>query len=427
MASYETLPLAPARRSEALPDRYQRVRAQTLDICEPLHTEDFVVQSMPDASPAKWHLAHTSWFFEQFVLKPNDHGYRPFQERFEYLFNSYYQTVGPMHQRAQRGLLTRPTVEEVLQYRAYVDEHMQRLLQHRDASERIGNVVILGLNHEQQHQELMFTDLKHLLSCNPLLPAYRTGASRIAPCVAEPSRFVPFEGGVVEIGATGKHFCFDNEMPRHRVVVEPYSLADRLVTNAEYLEFVREGGYRRPDFWLSDGWATVTSEQWSRPLYWSESLDAEFTLAGLQSLDPASPVGHLSYYEADAYARWAGARLPTEAEWELAAANLAVAGNLLGNVKESALHPQPATSSSRLRQMYGDVWEWTASPYVPYPGFRAAAGAIGEYNGKFMCNQLVLRGGSCVTPEDHVRATYRNFFYPQARWQFMGARLARHQ
>jgi ergothioneine biosynthesis protein EgtB len=424
MATAETL-TPTHRRTESLLDRYLRVRATSLQICEPLEIEDYVVQSMPDCSPAKWHLAHTSWFFEHFLLKPYSPQYRAFSESFSYLFNSYYQTVGPMHQRPRRGLLTRPTVAEVVQYRKHVDEHMQRLLDREEFADRLGDLVTLGMNHEQQHQELMLTDLKHLFFNNPLLPAYRDTSTQVMPCESEASRFVSFEGGIHEIGATGKHFCFDNETPRHRVLIEPYALADRLVTNGEYLEFIRDGGYRRADFWLSDGWSMVTSEDWTRPLYWSEPLDAEFTLAGMQPLDPAAPVCHLSYYEADAYARWAGARLPTEAEWELAVGATAVSGNLLEDVKQAALHPQPASGVSRLRQVYGDVWEWTASAYTPYPGYRAPSGAIGEYNGKFMCNQLVLRGGSCVTPADHVRATYRNFFYPHARWQFMGLRLAR--
>lgn len=410
-------------RSEPLAGRYGRTRDTSLAICQPLEIEDYVVQSMPDASPAKWHLAHTSWFFEQFLLKPMQPGYQAFQAGFEYLFNSYYQAVGPMHQRPERGLLTRPTVKEVIAYRQHVDEHMSRLLDQRRDDDRIVPLVTLGLNHEQQHQELLLTDIKHLLSRNPLLPAY----SRKPPPAAEvrtsaPMRFHSFEGGVREIGASGKHFCFDNETPRHRTLVEPYALGDRLVTNGEYLEFVRDGGYRRAEFWLSDGWSTVSQGSWVRPFYWTPGFDAEFTLRGLQPLDEAAPVSHLSFYEADAFARWAGARLPTEAEWELAAEPLPVRGNLL---KTDVLRPLPAGDQPGMKQMFGDLWEWTASPYVAYPGYQPLAGALGEYNGKFMCNQLVLRGGSCATPADHVRATYRNFFYAQARWQFMGVRLAR--
>ncbi|MGH8176611.1 MAG: ergothioneine biosynthesis protein EgtB [Steroidobacter sp.] len=401
--------------------RYSAVRSTTTAICAPLATEDYVVQSMADTSPAKWHLAHTSWFFEQFILKALAPGYRVFNPRYEYLFNSYYQTVGRMHERPQRGLLTRPTVNEVLEYREHVDAHMSQLLQTRSDDDKLRALTTLGLNHEQQHQELLLTDIKHLFACNPLQPAYRERPAGES-IYSAPLRFISFDGGVREIGASGKHFCFDNETPRHGVLVEPYALADRLVTNGEYLEFVRDGGYRRHEFWLSDGWSLVTKEAWVRPIYWADTLDAEFTLSGLQTLDPATPVSHLSYYEADAFARWAGARLPTEAEWELAAATLAVHGNLLDR---DVLHPRAADEPPGLKQMFGDVWEWTASPYMAYPGYRPLSGALGEYNGKFMCNQLVLRGGSCVTPADHVRATYRNFFYPQARWQFTGVRLAR--
>jgi ergothioneine biosynthesis protein EgtB len=412
------------RSPEPLACRYSRIRETSLAICKPLEVEDYVVQSMPDASPAKWHLAHTSWFFEQFLLKPMLPNYAPFRAGFEFLFNSYYQAVGPMHQRPERGLLTRPTVKEVFAYRRHVDEAMLKLLDLKGEDDgQLNPLVKLGLNHEQQHPELMFTDIKHLLSRNPLMPEYTT---KPAPAVevrtSAPMQFHEFEGGVREIGATGKHFCFDNETPRHRTLLEPYALGDRLVTNGEYLEFVRDGGYRRAEFWLSDGWSTINQEGWTRPFYWTPSLDAEFTLRGLQPLDEHAPVCHLSYYEADAYARWAKARLPTEAEWELAAESLPVRGNLL---RTDALRPLPAGDQPGMKQMFGDVWEWTASPYVAYPGYRPVAGALGEYNGKFMCNQLVLRGGSCVTPADHVRATYRNFFYPQARWQFMGVRLAR--
>jgi ergothioneine biosynthesis protein EgtB len=410
-----------SRSPEPLPSRYRRVRSLSPAICEPLQTEDYVVQSMPDASPAKWHLAHTSWFFEQFLLRQFMSGYRVFHPRFEYLFNSYYQTVGPMHQRPQRGQLTRPTVREVMSYRAHVDEHMQKLIDTRPDDDRVVSLTMLGLNHEQQHQELLLTDIKHLFSCNPLLPAYREQPPRASGSVG-PIHFLSFEGGVRDIGASGKHFCFDNELPRHRTLVEPYALADRLVTNGEYLEFIRDGGYRRPEFWLSDGWSTVVREGWTRPIYWAESLDGEFTLHGLQPLRTAAPVCHVSFYEADAFARWAGARLPSEAEWELAAESLPVIGNLLNT---GALHPVAAGVQPGMKQMFGDVWEWTASPYSAYPGYQPPPGALGEYNGKFMCNQLVLRGGSCATPADHIRASYRNFFYADARWQFMGVRLAR--
>lgn len=420
-APQPVLVLPEVRPAEALAARYSHVRRVSLEICEPLATEDYVVQSMPDASPAKWHLAHTSWFFEQFLLKPLLTGYRPFHPDFEYLFNSYYQTVGRMHERPQRGLLTRPTVDEVRLYRQHVDEHMQKLFRVRPDDEKLLSVATLGMNHEQQHQELMFTDVKHLFSRNPLLPAYKTGHEE-SNDVAAPMHFISFDGGIREIGASGKHFCFDNELPRHRTLVEPYALADRLVTNGEYLEFIRDGGYRRPEFWLSDGWSTVQREGWTRPIYWAESLDREFTLHGQQLLRIATPVCHVSFYEADAFARWAGARLPSEAEWELAAESLPVIGNMLN---AGTLHPTAAGVQPGMKQMFGDVWEWTSSPYVAYPGYQPPPGALGEYNGKFMCNQLVLRGGSCITPADHIRASYRNFFYADARWQFMGMRLAR--
>ncbi len=421
MAAVEAATQVEVRGTESLGDRYRRVRAATTALCEPLEPEDFVVQSMPDASPAKWHLAHTTWFFEQFLLKPYLPGYRLFQAQFQYLFNSYYESVGPMHTRADRGLLTRPTVREVFAYRDHVDRYMDKFFERLGEDERLASTIELGLNHEQQHQELLLMDLKHLFSRNPTQPVYRDrmqmGTSEVMPM-----RFHTFDGGVQEIGATGKHFCFDNELPRHRVFTESFALADRLVVNSEYREFVRDGGYRRPGLWLSDGWATLKREGWTQPQYWSESLDSEFTLAGVQPLDPATPVSHLSYYEADAFARWAQMRLPTEAEWEIAASSLAVQGNFLD---DGVLHPVPAGHADHLHQVFGDLWEWTASPYAAYPGFRPLGGALGEYNGKFMCNQFVLRGGCCVTPREHVRATYRNFFYPHSRWQFAGVRLAR--
>ncbi len=421
MATAQTPPAAMTHPGELTASAFAHTRAMSRAICEPLEIEDFVVQSMPDASPIKWHLAHTSWFFEQFILKPQLRDYAVLDPRYEYLFNSYYQAVGPMHQRPARGLLTRPTVKDVLRYREHVDEHMTELLLQRADDEHVHTLATLGIHHEQQHQELMLTDLKHALSRNPLQPCYRTRRTDSVPGTPGPMRFQNFEGGIREIGAVGKEFCFDNELPRHRVLVEPYALGDRLVTNAEYLEFVRDGGYRRPEFWLSDGWNTVANEAWTQPLYWDETLAAEFTLAGRQAIDPAAPVSHISFYEAEAFARWAGARLPTEAEWELAAANLPIAGNLLDLGR---LHPQ-SPSDDGSTQMFGDVWEWTASPYIGYPGYRPLPGALGEYNGKFMCNQWVLRGGSCATPASHIRASYRNFFPPHIRWQFAGLRLAR--
>jgi ergothioneine biosynthesis protein EgtB len=401
--------------------RYLQVRAESMRLAEPLTAEDCAAQSMPDASPAKWHLAHTTWFFEQFVLRPHAPGYRVFDQDFEYLFNSYYDAVGERHPRSERGLLTRPPLARIVDYRAHVDERMQRLLADGDAAAAVAE---LGLNHEQQHQELMLTDVKHLFSRNVLEPAYRRDPAAEAGAAYECARtgWSYHAGGMRETGADpDSGFCFDNETPRHRVWVDPYRLAHRPVTNGEFREFVRDGSYDQPLLWLSDGWSTARREGWRRPLYWSEGLDSEFTLGGRRDLDPDAPVCHVSYYEADAYARWAGARLPTEVEWELAAADQQVAGNLLGS---GSLHPRPARERGTLAQLFGDVWEWTASPYVAYPGFVAAKGALGEYNGKFMCNQMVLRGGSCATPAGHVRASYRNFFPPQARWQFSGLRLA---
>ncbi len=423
-------PATLALEAQTPADRYRQVRAATLALCSRLAPEDYVAQSMPDASPAKWHLAHTSWFFEEFVLRRAIGDYRFYDERFRYLFNSYYNTVGPAHSRPQRGLLSRPTVLQVVAYRNHIDERLSALLRSEALPQELTQVVTLGLHHEQQHQELLLTDIKHLFSCNPLLPAYAepavaTEAAVRQPRCAPPLSYIPVDGGLVEIGHADAGFCFDNELPRHRVYVAPYQLASRAVTNGEFLEFVRAGGYATPAHWLSDGWATVQRENWSRPLYWSESLQQEFTLTGLRELDPHAPVCHVSYYEADAFARWAGMRLPTEFEWETAAALGAGAGNFLDN---GLWHPSAATAAAAaaqpLAQMFGDVWEWTQSAYAPYPGYRPFTGSLGEYNGKFMVNQLVLRGGSCATPRSHIRATYRNFFNPAARWQFSGLRLA---
>lgn len=403
---------------------FRDTRKQSLSLCATLEFEDYVVQSMSDASPIKWHLAHTTWFFEHFVLKAFHTKYRVFDPKFEYLFNSYYESIGVMHPRAQRGLLTRPTVAEVLRYRESVDEQIQNLLYVRPDEPELHRLIVLGLNHEQQHQELMLTDIKHAFSINPLLPAYQKRGDKIDEKRNAPElHFVAFDGGIKAVGATNDDFCFDNETPRHRVLIEPFSLANRLVTNSEYTAFVRTGGYRRADLWLAEGWRMVNTESWSHPLYWQHSLESEFTLHGVQALHPDAPVSHLSYYEADAFARWAGMRLPTEFEWEIAAAHAPVRGNLLSS---GNLHPISAASpSTTLTQLFGDVWEWTASAYAPYPGYVTEPGAIGEYNGKFMCNQMVLRGGSCVTPDEHVRATYRNYFAVAARWQFSGVRLAR--
>ncbi len=414
--------IRPDYGQESLPLHYSRVRAQTVALCESLEPEDFVVQSMPDVSPTKWHLAHTTWFFERFLLGERLDDYVAFNDGYHYLFNSYYYTVGQMHSRPKRGLLSRPTVREIMNYRRHVDEAMNRLLAERGGDPELAFLVSLGLNHEQQHQELMLTDIKHVLSCNPLKPALTDGLK--TPRRGEPPamRWVPGRHGLQAIGAAGDGFCFDNETPRHETLLQPHDIGSRLVTNREYREFINDGGYRHADLWLSDGWATVQEKRWDRPLYWSEDLQSEFTLAGEREIDPGAPVCHASYYEADAYARWAAARLPTEAEWECAAAGVEPRGNLMDS---GYWQPVADTRKDGLRQLFGDVWEWTASSYGPYPGFRPLAGSLGEYNGKFMCNQMVVRGGSAVTASDHIRATYRSFFYPDARWQYLGFRLAR--
>jgi ergothioneine biosynthesis protein EgtB len=408
-------------KREPLGERFERIRQLSLDIIAPLQIEDMVVQSMPDASPTRWHLAHTTWFFEHFVLAEYLPRHRPFRRGWEYLFNSYYYSVGEMHRRPERGLLSRPGVAEILEYRQYVDQEMLALIPGLPSDEQARFRVELGLNHEQQHQELMLTDIKHALSRNPLLPAYRADLGP-APVSAEPQTYQRFEGGVAEFGSEAPPFCFDNESPRHDALLPNFQIASRPVTNAEFRAFVRDGGYGSPDLWLSDGWAWVQQRKIVRPMYWSEDLEAEYSLMGEIALDEHRPVCHLNYYEADAFARWAGARLPTEFEWEHAARNAPVSGNLL---ELDTLHPGGASDSEPVRRLFGDVWEWTASPYSAYPGFKPLSGSLGEYNGKFMCNQLVLRGGSCVTPADHIRPSYRNFFQPDARWQFSGLRLAR--
>ncbi len=382
---------------------------------------------MPDASPVKWHLAHTTWFFETFLLKSFVKDYAEFDPAYGYLFNSYYDTLGARHPRVQRGLLTRPAMGDVLAYRRHVDAALLRRLDDGKVDKEALALIELGLHHERQHQELLLTDVKHLLSLNPLQPAYRTDLAALPQVTTMPLRFVDFDEGRVEIGIdSGNSFSFDNEQPRHRHWQMPFALAERPVSNAEFRAFIEDGGYRRPMLWLSEGFAQVQAQAWQRPLYWSEDLRSSFTLGGLQPLDDAAPVCHVSFYEADAYARWAGARLPTEQEWEAAASAHPVMGNF---VEADALQPQAVACSHAapppLQQLFGDVWEWTGSAYRPYPGFRASEGAVGEYNGKFMINQMVLRGGSCATAADHVRASYRNFFPPDARWQFAGLRLAR--
>ncbi len=399
------------------------MRETSLGICAPLSVEDHSLQPIPDASPAKWHLAHTTWFFETFLLGAQN-GYYPFHPAFRNLFNSYYNAVGDRPLRALRHTLSRPGLDEVHAYRSYVDDAIVHMLTTEPAPELVA-LITLGINHEQQHQELIVTDVKNGLWTNPLRPALRsTQESRNARGSSVPARqWSSFPEGIYSVGFAGEGFAFDNETPRHNVYLEGFRLASRLVTNGDYLDFMRDDAYGTANLWLSDGWDCVCNNQWSAPLYW-EQRDGDwwhYTVEGMRPVDLSEPVCHVSYYEADAFARWAGARLPTEFEWEVAARSCRVAGNLL---ESGLLHPRAAEVSEPLSQMFGDVWEWTASAYVPYPGFKPAAGAVGEYNGKFMCNQMVLRGGSCATPLSHVRATYRNFFPPHVRWQFMGLRLA---
>ena len=405
------LPAAVRGVRSALADRYAQVRAHSLALAAPLSAEDHCVQSMPDASPTKWHLAHTSWFFEAVVLAAHAPGYRPFDARWSHLFNSYYEALGSRHPRSQRGLLTRPALAEVHAYRAHVDEAMQALIASADdaAWAAAGSLVELGLQHEQQHQELILTDILHALWCNPLLPAYEAHEAHALRLAPPPLRWVQGPEGAVRIGHGGAGFAFDNETPLHPQWLQPYRIADRLVTCGEFAAFIEAGGYRTPSLWLSDGWALVQSQQWGAPLYWIAPGDSRapaaqwqvFGLHGVRPLDAAAPVSHLSFHEAAAYAQWAGGRLPTEAEWEAVAAQ------------------------GGARELHGQAWQWTRSSYDPYPGYRPWAGAIGEYNGKFMVGQVVLRGSSSATPPGHARNTYRNFFPPAARWQFSGLRLAK--
>jgi ergothioneine biosynthesis protein EgtB len=407
-----------------LPGSFSEVRATTERLAAPLSPEDQTVQSMADVSPTKWHRAHVTWFFETFVLGPHVPGYRPYDDSYSYIFNSYYEALGQRHPRSERGLISRPGVAEVACYREFVDHAMQHLLS-GELGSRVHELITLGLHHEQQHQELLLMDIKHVLSRNPMLPAYAPpidAEQRDRPAPPKAS-WIEHDGGVVEIGHTGEGFGFDNEFPRHRTYLSPFGLADRPVTCGEWLSFMEDGGYERPEFWLSDGWAVVRTQGWDSPLYWfrdDESPDEwqQFTLSGVRPVDPDEPVCHISYYEADAFAHWTGKRLPTEAEWETVASRDAEGDNFLG---PDAPHPRPAVTTNALM---GDVWEWTSSSYTPYPGFRAAPGAVGEYNGKFMVSQYVLRGGCCATPPGHTRSTYRNFFPPGARWAFSGLRLA---
>jgi ergothioneine biosynthesis protein EgtB len=419
-------------RGELL-NRYREVREKSEEICAPLLAEDYVVQPMADVSPPKWHLAHTTWFFEQLVLLRFMDGYRRFDERFEYLFNSYYETFGARAPRNMRGTFSRPSAEEVYKYRAHVDRHFEILCDSVPAERfsDLAGLVELGLHHEQQHQELLLTDIKYIFATNPLRPVYRATEGDSSPGKPTPARMIGFEGGLVPVGAADGAFAYDNERPSHKVFLYDFAITSRLVTCGEFLEFIEDGGYSNPLLWLSDGWDLATTSGWKSPLYW-EHGDGEWqmmTLSGPRRLNPNEPVAHVSYYESDAFARWAGKRLPTEFEWETAAATLNGSMTCANLLESGRLHPVPCPgganrAGTELMQMFGDVWEWTASAYMPYPGYRREAGALGEYNGKFMCNQMVLRGGSCVTPRSHIRPTYRNFFPPDKRWQFTGIRLA---
>ncbi len=418
-------------QTNALPGReelithYNKIRKFTETLCKPLETEDYVIQSMPDVSPTKWHLGHTSWFFEAFVLDNADSNYKSIHPLYTYLFNSYYIQIGERWERPNRGLLSRPTVNDIYEYRKFVDENVIEFIQNCDEKfyKEYAPIIEIGLNHEQQHQELLLADIKHVLSFNPLNPVYTEREIKSSSNVPE-IKWIDFEEGIFKIGHSGKGFCYDNETPKHKEFIYPFRIANRLVTNSEYIEFIEDGGYKNAPLWLSDGWATVENEFWKAPLYW-EKKDGEwwnFTLNGFRKVNPAEPVTHISYYEADAFASWKDAHLPTEAEWEVAAGDLQFKGNF---VETLSFHPVPLQSKDGLNQMYGDVWEWTRSSYSPYPGYKTLSGALGEYNGKFMSSQMVLRGGSCVTSETHIRNTYRNFFPPHSRWQFMGIRLAK--
>ncbi|HET8609468.1 MAG TPA: ergothioneine biosynthesis protein EgtB [Burkholderiales bacterium] len=404
-------------------NRFAAVRGRTEALCESLEIDDFQVQSTIEVSPPKWHLAHVTWFFETFLLSEFAHNYRPFHPRFKYLFNSYYQTVGRFHPRPERSVLSRPTVAEIFGYREHVNREVSRLIRNlgEEPWPEFASCLELGLHHEQQHQELLLMDIKHNFAANPLRPVYHD-APAANHAASVPLDWIGYAGGVHEIGHDGDGFAFDNETPRHPVLLQDYRLASRPVTNGEFMEFVRCGGYSDSRYWLSDGWALIQQRGWQAPLYWERDNGGwlEMTLAGVRPLQPAEPVCHVSFYEADAYARWAGKRLPNEVELEVAAGAQPVDGNF---VEAGLMHPRPAQDADD-RQWYGDVWEWTSSSYGPYPGFHALAGSLGEYNGKFMCNQMVLRGGCCVTPQSHMRASYRNFFYPADRWPFTGIRLA---
>jgi len=418
------IPVPAAPSTDSLRERYQTVRAFSHELCETLKKEDYVVQTMADVSPTKWHLAHTSWFFETFILKPAKEGYAPLNSQYEYLFNSYYNTVGSQFCRPKRGTLSRPDVDDVFAYRAYVDKHMNAFFEEESKLDQdLRDVIELGLHHEQQHQELMLTDIKHVFASNPLYPALHE-KQELGDIVPPPMEWRAFEEGIHRIGHDGDGFAFDNEGPRHNELVPAFAIGSRLITNGEFMEFIEDGGYTTPNLWLSDAWALLKEVKWDAPLYWAKKDGRwmHYTLHGAEPVDPNEPVTHVSFYEADAFARWSGARLPTEGEWETASEQAAGMGNF---VESKRFHPAPLSGcGAGIQQMFGDTWEWTGSPYRPYPGYQPAAGALGEYNGKFMCNQMVLRGGSCGTSATHIRPTYRNFFPPNARWQFTGIRLA---
>ena len=423
--SLSNIVLAEPRRGTeptSLHDRLMETRRLSLALARPLSDEDQVVQANDDASPTKWHLAHTTWFFEAFVLPQFLPGYQLFDESFGYCFNSYYEAVGPRHPRPMRGLLTRPTADQVRAYRAHVDEALERLFDHGIPREAEA-FIELGINHEQQHQELLLTDILSLFASGPLKPAYRTAKAGVTVSSTSTLAWSAFAGGIFEVGHDGAGFAYDNEGPRHEELIRPFKLANRCVTNQEWIDFIEDGGYASPTLWLADGWNTIQSQGWQGPLYFEEAEGGymQMSLLGHRPVDPAAPVAHVSFFEADAYARWAGYRLPSEFEWEVASQSRPVEGGTLG---ADHLRPMAAKASDGLAQMFGDVWEWTASAYRPYPGFNAAPGAVGEYNGKFMCNQFVIKGGSCATPDGHIRRSYRNFFYPHQRWQFAGLRLA---
>ncbi len=408
-----------------LTKRFTDVRGVTMKLIQPLEAEDFIIQSHEDVSPAKWHIAHTTWFFERMILKEYKSGYQEFNPAFDFLFNSYYNSIGPYQPRHQRGVLSRPTVDEVIAYRRYVDDQVLELLADSDKKKEVEKLIEMGLQHEQQHQELILMDVKYNFFVNPLFPTYLETAKRTVSQKLE-TEFVEFNGGLVEIGHSGEGFSFDNESPRHKVWLEPFKLATKPVTNGEFLEFIEAGGYEQPEYWLSDGWSTVKENNWKAPLYWLKNDEENwqlFTLGGVVDLDPNEPVSHVSFYEADAFSRWKGKRLPTEAEWEYASQGIAINGNMM---EQGAYHPVSSSEegTTELSKMFGDVWEWTASAYTSYPGSKPLEGALGEYNAKFMCNQMILRGGSCATPASHIRSTYRNFFAPDKRWQFSGFRLA---